>query len=143
MASTVLHLLPEFKELKALSLQGYHITHLPASIKNLRLLRYLNLSGTTIISLPESVSLLFNLQILILRGCNRLRKLPSNMRCLVKLHHLDILGAKLIRQMPLGMKQLKYLRTLTNFVGGKGIGSTLQDLKNLTLLRGEFCISRL
>ncbi|KAJ4723524.1 Disease resistance protein [Melia azedarach] len=143
MTSMVLHdLLIKFVNMRVLSLQGYYITVLPNSVGDLRLLRYLNLAGTMIRSLPKSTSSLFNLQILILRSCSRLMKLPSNMRNLINLRHLDITGVNL-REMPLGMKELKNIQTLTNFIVGKGIGSGLQDLKDLQFLSGELCISGL
>ncbi|KAJ4725388.1 NBS-LRR disease resistance protein NBS49 [Melia azedarach] len=139
----LINLLPKFKKLRALSLRNYYITELPSSIGGLRHLRYLNLSDTAIKSLPESTNSLFNLQILILRGCIHLTKLPSNMGNLTKLRHLDITGVKLIEQMPLRMEQLKYLKTLSNFIVGKGTGSSLKDLKKLASLCGGLCISRL
>ena len=137
-------LLPRFKKLRVLSLEGYYITRLPNSITSLRLLTYLNLSGTKIRFLPESTSSLLNLEILILRGCSRLIKLPSKMRKLINLHHLDIRGAKKLDNMPLGMKELKNLQTLSNFIVGKsGSMSGLKDLKDLKFLRGALCISGL
>ncbi|XP_031253816.1 putative disease resistance RPP13-like protein 1 [Pistacia vera] len=136
-------LLPKFKKLRVLSLMHYYIPELPDSIGSLKLLRYLNLCNTYIRSLPESICSLLNLQMLILRDCFYLKKLPSNMGNLINLHHLDIRGANLLAEMPIGITRLKYLRTLTDFIVGKGVGSSLKDLKNLTFLRGELCISRI
>ncbi|ESR55222.1 hypothetical protein CICLE_v10024038mg [Citrus x clementina] len=59
----VCDLLPRFKKLRVLSLEGYYVTRLPNSITKLRLLTYLNLSGTEIRCLPESTSSLLYLQI--------------------------------------------------------------------------------
>ncbi|KAJ4725309.1 Disease resistance protein [Melia azedarach] len=137
------HLLPKCKKLRVMSLAGYRISELPNSIRGFRHLRYLDFSNTNIRSLPESASSLFNLQVLMLRNCFQLKKLPSNMGTLINLQHLDITGANLIRKMPLGMKELKCLRTLSNFIVGKSSGSDLQDLKNLKFLGGRLCISRL
>ncbi|KAH9782481.1 putative disease resistance protein [Citrus sinensis] len=120
----LLDLLPKLKKLRVLSLEGYHIAHIPNSIKDLKLLRYINLSRTLIESLPESISSLFNLQ------------------NLLNLHHLDI-GGSFITEMPSGMNRLKFLQTLSDFIVGRGIGSGLKDLKNLTFLCGKLCISRL
>ncbi|GAY33065.1 hypothetical protein CUMW_274590 [Citrus unshiu] len=131
-----------FQHQQVLSLEGYCIAHIPNSIKDLKLLRYINLSRTLIESLPESISSLFNLQFLLLRTCHRLQKLPSNMRNLLNLHHLDI-GGSFITEMPSGMNRLKFLQTLSDFIVGRGIGSGLKDLKNLTFLCGKLCISRL
>ncbi|ESR55244.1 hypothetical protein CICLE_v10018499mg [Citrus x clementina] len=141
--TVLLDLLPKLKKLRVLSLEGYCIAHLPNSIKDLKLLRYLNLSGTMIKSLPESISSLFNLRFLMLRDCDRLQKLPSNMRNLINLHHLDLKGAHLLTGMPSGMNRLKFLQTLSDFIVGRGIGSGLKDLKNLSFLCGKLCISRL
>ncbi|KAH7521102.1 hypothetical protein JRO89_XSUnG0112400 [Xanthoceras sorbifolium] len=125
-------LLPTFKKLRALSLRTYYITELPNSID-------INLSRTMIINLPESISSLYNLQILMLRGCSCLLKLPPNLRNLINLRHLNISGASLILEMPLGMRELKSLKKLSNFIVGRSIGSDLEDLKNLKRL----CISKL
>ncbi|KAH9782487.1 putative disease resistance protein [Citrus sinensis] len=139
----LLDLLPKLKKLRVLSLEGYCIAYIPNSIKDLKLLRYINFSRTLIESLPESISSLFNLQFLLLRTCHRLQKLPSNMRNLLNLHHLDIGGSSLITEMPSGMNRLKFLQTLSDFIVGRGIGSGLKDLKNLTFLCGKLCILRL
>ncbi|KAH9782669.1 putative disease resistance RPP13-like protein 1 [Citrus sinensis] len=137
-------LLPKFRRLRMLSLQGYCIGELPMSFEDLRLLRLLNLADTDIRSLPESTCTLLNLEILILRNCSRLIKLPPKMRNLINLRHLDIRGAKLLKEMPFGMKELKNLQTLSNFIVGKGeTASGLEDLKCLNFLCDELCMSGL
>ncbi|KAL5736080.1 hypothetical protein ACOSQ2_030868 [Xanthoceras sorbifolium] len=136
-------LLPKLKRLRALSLETYYITELPNSIEGGRHMQYLNLSCTMIKSLPESVSSLYNLQVLMLRKCFCLVKLPSDFGNLINLRHLDIRGANLVKEMPLRMKELKFLQKLFNFIVGKGIGSELKDLKSLKFLRGKLYISRL
>ncbi|KAK9200460.1 hypothetical protein WN944_015658 [Citrus x changshan-huyou] len=143
-AAVLYDLLPKFKKLRVLSLEQYYVTELPHSFADLRLLRCLNLAGTCIKSLHESTSSLLNLEVLILKDCSRLIKLPTKMRKLIKLRHLDIRGAKLLKEMPWGMKELKNLKTLSNFIVGKGGSvSGLKDLKNLKFLHGELCISGL
>ncbi|KAL5803804.1 hypothetical protein ACOSQ3_030604 [Xanthoceras sorbifolium] len=136
-------LLPKIKRLRVLYLASYHIYELPDSIGGLKHLRYLNFSKTCITSLPESIGLLYNLEILMLRECYRLRKLPSNFRYLIKLRHFNIKGAILIKEMPSGMNELESLQKLSNFIVGKDVGSNLKDLKSLKMLRGELCISGL
>lgn len=137
------NLLPKFRKLRVLSLKKYYITELPHSIGDLKHLRYINLSETMIRCLPESICSLCNLQFLILRGCYRLMKLPSNLRNLINLRHVVVTYVDLIREMPLGIKELKCLQMLSNFIVGMGTGSCLKDLKDLKFLRGELCISRL
>ncbi|KAL9432059.1 hypothetical protein AB3S75_027134 [Citrus x aurantiifolia] len=134
-------LLPKFKKLRMLSLEGYRIGELPISFEDLRLLRFLNLAYTDIRSLPESTCKLLNLEILILRNCSRLIKLPPKMRNLINLRHLDIRGATLLKEMPFGMKELKKLQILYNFIVGKGeTASGLEDLGSLNFLCDELCI---
>ncbi|KAH9681532.1 putative disease resistance protein [Citrus sinensis] len=136
-------LLPQCKKLRVLSLGSYCITEVPISIGCLKQLRYLNFSRSEIQCLPDAICSLFNLEILILRNCWCLLKLPSRIGNLVNLHYLNIEGASALRELPLGMKELKCLRTLTNFIVGKDSGCALRDLKNWKFLRGRLCISGL
>ncbi|XP_031282847.1 putative disease resistance RPP13-like protein 1 [Pistacia vera] len=135
-------LLPKSERLRALSLATHSITKLPSLVEGLRYLRYVNLSSTMIRTLPDSICLLPILQILLLRDCSHLVELPSNLRKLINLWYLDITGVNLLREMPLGMKELTCLRTLLNFIVGKGVGSDLKDLEDLKFL-GELYVSRL
>ncbi|KDO55758.1 hypothetical protein CISIN_1g040304mg [Citrus sinensis] len=136
-------LLPKCKKLRVLSLGRYRISEVPTSIGCLKHLRYLNFSESWIKCLPEAITSLFNLEILILSDCRLLLKLPSSIGNLVNLYHLDIDGANRLCELPLGMKELKCLRTLTNFIVGKDSGCALKDLKNWKFLRGRLCISGL
>ena len=136
-------LLPQLRCLRVLSLCGYEIVELPSSIGDLKHLRYLNISYTLIRSLPESTSSLYNLQTLILKGCSRLIKLPEKIGNLVNLRHLDITETHSIKEMPVGIKELKNLRTLSDFVVGKDTGSKIGDLMNLKSLHGTLRISHL
>ncbi|KAL5735594.1 hypothetical protein ACOSQ2_030382 [Xanthoceras sorbifolium] len=140
--AVIFGLLPKFKKLRMLSLEGYYVTELPESFGDLRHLRFLNLSGTKIESLPESTSFLLHLQILKLKDCDRLKKLPSKMKDLINLRYLDIRGVNLY-EMPLGMNELRNLRYLSNFFVGKGVGASVHHLKNLKLLGGKLSIAKL
>ncbi|KAM5574811.1 putative disease resistance RPP13-like protein 1 [Rosa sericea] len=153
LSSTTLHsylapkvtfcLLPKLLCLRVLSLVGYRITELPNSIGKLKYLRYLDLSHTRLMSLPESTSTLYNLQTLILEGCNELKALPTNMRNLINLRHLNNSGVYLLKEMPPQLGQLTNLQTLPNFAVGKGSGSGVREIGSLLHLRGTLHLSRL
>ncbi|KAB2086750.1 hypothetical protein ES319_A04G055600v1 [Gossypium barbadense] len=136
-------LLPRLSYLRVLSLHGCEIYDLPDLFEDLKHLRYLNFSSTKINSLPDSLCSLYHLETLILRNCSKLKNLPSKIGNLVSLHFLDIRGADSIERMPSGFDQLTKLQTLSNFVIGKGDGHVIRELKNLSNLRGNFCLSGL
>ncbi|KAG4204465.1 hypothetical protein ERO13_A04G045880v2 [Gossypium hirsutum] len=136
-------LLPRLSYLRVLSLHGCEIYDLPDLFEDLKHLRYLNFSSTKINSLPDSLCSLYHLETLILRNCSKLKNLPSKIGNLVSLHFLDIRGADSIERMPSGFDQLTKLQTLSNFVIGKGDGHLIRELKNLSNLRGNFCLSGL
>ncbi|KAF2319640.1 hypothetical protein GH714_017792 [Hevea brasiliensis] len=127
---------------RVLSFHGYNITELPDSIGALKHLRYLDLSCTRIVTLPERTTSLCNLQTMLLKGCNDLKKLPSEMQNLINLRHLDIRWTS-VEVMPQGMEKLRSLRTLSDFVVGEGNEVGITALENLKFLRGALRISRL
>ncbi|BBG96577.1 LRR and NB-ARC domains-containing disease resistance protein [Prunus dulcis] len=77
-----------------------------------------------------------------LGGCASLAKLPVDLWELISLRHLDVSGTK-IAEMPAQMRRLKSLRTLTAFVVGKSIGSTIGELGELPHLQGKLSILKL
>ncbi|GMJ05474.1 hypothetical protein like AT3G14470 [Hibiscus trionum] len=139
----LVELLPRLGYLRALSLCGYWITELPDFLENLKHLRYLNLSHTQIKCLPDSLCTLYYLETLLLKGCSKLQRLPSEMENLVNLHYLDIRGADSIEKRPLGIGNLINLRRLSDFVIGEGDGHQIGELKSLSNVRGDFCLSGL
>nr|XP_023924571.1 putative disease resistance RPP13-like protein 1 [Quercus suber] len=139
----ILHLLPELRSLRVLSLSHYwNLTLLPDLICNLKQLRYLDISHTAIKVLPDSVCTLYNLQTLLLSCCRSLTELPANMGWLINLRHLDIRGTKLM-EMPLLMGRLKGLQTLTSFILGKNGGSDIKELREFQQLKGSLSVLKL
>ncbi|XWS10933.1 hypothetical protein CRYUN_Cryun38cG0041000 [Craigia yunnanensis] len=137
-------LLPGLKCLRVFSLNGYKITELPPNFfENLKHLRYVDFSYTRLKCLPDSLCTLYHLETLILRRCSELEKLPSEIGNLMELHYLDINGNNSIKGMPFGVGKLTNLQRLSNFILGEGDGHHIQELKNLSNLRGEFCLSGL
>ncbi|XWS74552.1 hypothetical protein CRYUN_Cryun01aG0007900 [Craigia yunnanensis] len=137
------HLLPNLRCLRVLSLGGYQITKLPDFIGDLKHLRYLDFSRTLIKCLPESISTLYNLETLLLRECQKLEKLPSEMENLVNLCYLDITGAYRVEGMPNNFSTLSDLQTLSNFILHKDNGYQIRELEDLSNLKGQLCISGL
>ncbi|XP_044471494.1 putative disease resistance RPP13-like protein 1 [Mangifera indica] len=140
LAYDVLRMVLKLPRLRALSLRNYWISQLPNSIGELKHLRYLNLSGTQIEILPKSITTLYNLQTLLVENCYHLKKLCEDMGNLTNLHHLNNSGTPALEEMPLRIGNLTGLLTLPNFVVGKGSGSGLEELKNLTHIRERLCI---
>ncbi|KAL2514559.1 putative disease resistance RPP13-like protein 1 [Forsythia ovata] len=139
----LLDIVPKLYCVRELSLSGYQIYELPSSIGDLRHLRYFNLSRTLLKWLPESVSTLYNLQVLILKGCDRLSKLPACMDKLINLRHLNIAGTSQLREMSEGIAQLTNLQTLPKFIVSKSSGLKINDLRDFSLLKGEISIEKL
>uniref|UniRef100_A0A7N0U2Q3 NB-ARC domain-containing protein n=1 Tax=Kalanchoe fedtschenkoi TaxID=63787 RepID=A0A7N0U2Q3_KALFE len=135
-------MLSNFKLLRVLSLEGYSISVLPDSVGDMKLLRYMNISSTNIECLPLRIYRLYNLQFLILRDCEKLKRLPANIGGLVKLRYLDVHGTPL-EEMPYGIGSMKKLQVLSNHVVGKDKSEQMKELKDLTSLHGKLQISGL
>ena len=135
-------MLPNMRCLRVLSLHRYQISDLPKSIGNLKHLCYLDLSCTSIKILPESVCCLYNLQTMILRRCQSLTKLPSRMGKLINLRYLDLSRCDSLKEMSThGIGQLKNLQRLTHFIMGQKSGSRMEELRELSEIRGTLHIS--
>ncbi|KAG8479782.1 hypothetical protein CXB51_029632 [Gossypium anomalum] len=136
-------LLPKLGYLRVLSLNGYCITELPDVFEKLKHLRYLNFSHTQIKCLPDSLCTLYHLEILLLKNCDRLQRLPSKMGNLVNLYYLDIRGANSIERIPFRFDKLTNLQRLSDFIIAEGDGHSIRELKYLSNLKGDFCLSGL
>ncbi|GJX18499.1 putative disease resistance RPP13-like protein 1 [Tanacetum coccineum] len=112
---------------------------LPESIGSLRHLRYLNLSRTLITWLKENVCNLYNLQTLILFGCQSLTKLPNSFIKLKNLRRFDIRKTPLLK-MPLVISELKSLQTLSKIIIRGENGFEINGLKDLRNLCGKISI---
>ncbi|KAL7234859.1 hypothetical protein ACSBR1_018344 [Camellia fascicularis] len=138
-------LLPMLKCLRELRLCCSGIDELPDSIGDLKHLRYLDVSHSRIRKLPDSVVTLYNLQVLFLKFCVELQKLPLNVGRLVNLRHFDMTGVHIpsSEEMSLHIGKLINLQTLSNFMVGKDCGRKIGELKNLSHIRGAIHISRM
>ncbi|RVX04511.1 putative disease resistance RPP13-like protein 1 [Vitis vinifera] len=107
---------------------------------SLKHLRYLDLSRTRIQKLPESVCNLYNLQTMMLLGCDYLVELPSRMEKLINLRYLDIRYTSSMKEMPSDICKLKNLQSLSTFIVGQNGGLRLGALRELS---GSLVISKL
>ena len=141
---------PSCPKLLALFLQrNQHLRVIPSLFFDLMpFLKVLNLSKTRIKSLPKSLSKLMNLEVLILRDCECLVLLPSDVGSLRRLEVLDLQGTE-IDKLPDEISELASLRHLkVSFYGSvnwneyvklprelvsQGIISSLHELETLSL----------
>ena len=136
-------LIPRLRYLRVLCLSWYQILEIPKEFGDLKLLRYLNLSGTRITCLPDSIGNLYNLLTLILSYCGYLTKLPISIGNLINLRCLDVSDCICLDEMPSQVGKLKDLQILSNFRVGKNNGLNIKELREMSCLEGELCISKL
>ncbi|GLU15037.1 hypothetical protein SLE2022_315670 [Rubroshorea leprosula] len=130
-------LTPKCWTLSTLILSHNPLTEIPESFfEDMRGLKVLDLSRTSVKALPSSISKLEDLSALRLRGCGRLKCLPS-LEKLVALKKLDLRWAG-IKEVPQGMEMLVRLEYLDLLCGDlkeipTGILSKLSSLQYLVV----------
>ncbi|XP_042478210.1 putative disease resistance protein RGA3 [Macadamia integrifolia] len=144
----------QFQFMRVLRFRNCYNCELHDSIGELKHLRALDLSFSDIVRLPDSIGSLYNLQSLVLFGCERLRQLPKDMGNLVNLRYLILPAHWGFHKIPLGVGNLTSLQLLTSLDAepkkklsqqhGTSDNSNLEDernnilglqLRNLTSLR--------
>ncbi|XP_004299606.1 PREDICTED: putative disease resistance RPP13-like protein 1 [Fragaria vesca subsp. vesca] len=133
----------KFPCLRVLNLSGTRISKLSGDIKMLRHLRHLNVSRTLIIKFPQDIDQLRGLERLNVKNCSNLEELPENLNKLIKLRHIDLDKLGRVSSMPVDVGKLTSLETLAVFVVGSERGTTIEELKEMTCLRGSICIRKL
>ncbi|PNY07472.1 CC-NBS-LRR resistance protein [Trifolium pratense] len=133
--------------LRMLSFSYCRLSELVDEIGNLKLLRYLDLSHTKIKSLPDTICMLYNLQTLLLEGCEMMTDLPSNFSKLINLCHLELpfdhSDRSYIKKMPKNIGKLNKLQSLPYLIVEEHNGSVLQELEKLNHLHGRLHIEGL
>nr|XP_043639576.1 putative disease resistance protein At3g14460 [Erigeron canadensis] len=133
-------ILPHLPLLRVLCLSKIWIDEVPECVGDLKRLRYLNLSQTPITHLRENICKLYNLQTLIVFGCDKLRELPNGFLNLKSLRHFDIGDTPLLKNMPLGIGEMKNLQILSKIIiGGENV-FPISGIKVLKNFRWRVCI---
>ncbi|KAM6595075.1 hypothetical protein CsatA_002778 [Cannabis sativa] len=132
-----------FPRLKVLSVDSI-IKKFPDSIGNLKYLRYLRINSFYIREIPNTICKLYNLEILLLEGCEQVTRLPNDIRNLSKLRNLSVPNGYAFEGMPLQLGKLQNLQTLDRFVVGtnRDCGG-IELLKEFQDLYGSLSIQKL
>ncbi|KAH7662651.1 P-loop containing nucleoside triphosphate hydrolase protein [Dioscorea alata] len=126
--------------IRVLCLSDIGLKNLPDSIGNLKQLRCLDLACTSVNTVPHVLCGLRNLQTLKLNiRPTPLRPLPRGMSNLINLRHLQVLNVDKMYK----IGQLTSLQELGNFTVLDEDGHRIEELKNMTQLRGKLRISKL
>ncbi|TYJ44802.1 hypothetical protein E1A91_A02G009200v1 [Gossypium mustelinum] len=100
-----------FTSLRVLKFSGADILELPASLGELKHLRYMDISKTSIKVLPQSITKLYMLQTLRFMGCRELA-FPDGLRNLISLKHIHFDQRS---SQPIELRHLITLQTLPMF----------------------------
>ncbi|XP_030936495.1 disease resistance protein RPS2-like [Quercus lobata] len=132
---------PSCLKLLALFLQrNHHLRVIPSLFfDSMPCLTVLNLSKTRIKSLPKSLFMLMSLEVLILRNCERLAQLPSEIGSLRRLEVLDVQGTE-IEKLPYEISDLVSLRHLKRDERwDRNVNSVINEVGNLKKLIAFCC----
>ncbi|GLT91512.1 hypothetical protein SLE2022_093950 [Rubroshorea leprosula] len=130
-----------FKRLRVLSVSGGDDGEpLPSCFGNLKSLRYLDISGTTIRQLPKFITKMYNLQTFRFNNCRSLKMPPEGIGHLMNLRHIYFDDE---HHMPAHIGRLTSLQTLQKFFVGEKRGQKIEELGNLSQLRGALRICNL
>jgi NB-ARC domain len=139
-SSALALLFNQLSYLRLLNLQNCQIEELPQNIGNLKLLFYIDLRDTKIKSLPDSICQLYKLQVVNVEGCP-LQSFPKLFHNLINLRLITV-WTEISMKIP-SIGKLTSLETLPEFKVLKEDGHKIEELKNMTQLRGWLKISDL
>jgi len=127
--------------LRVLDFSACAISDLPASVGNLRLLKFLNISGMQTGLLPKPLSSLHGLQALNLSENTCLIELPSYISEFVNLQYLDLHGCSNLEELPQGIHKLKELLHLNVSRCGRlqFLPEEFGELRKLAFLNLSYC----